>query len=291
MTVKSRLKMAAKCLLGKEIVPKVTKHEYVLTYSDKGKFSGHTVIVTGGTGAIGSAICYELAAMGATVGVCGRSKEKIENTIQFMSRKSKEIENRLVPVVIDITNEKQIEQGIADFVEHCGKLDVMVNNAGGQPGVVGSMSKPLIEKQTSEIDLILNTNLRGTILCSKVAAQYMIKQNSGHIINMASVIGMGGKGKFSDYAATKAGIIGFTKSLALELADNHIRVNCISPGFVNQTPFDLGSQERHTNKTALKRAGYTKEIADAVSFLMEDEYITGQNIVVDGGRSLGLYGD
>ena len=102
---------------------------------------------------------------------------------------------------------------------------------------------------------------------------------------------MGGKGKFSDYAATKAGIIGFTKSLALELADNHIRVNCISPGFVNQTPFDLGSQERHTNKTALKRAGYTKEIADAVSFLMGDEYITGQNIVVDGGRSLGLYGD
>ncbi len=291
MTVKSRLKLAAKCLLGKDITPKVTKHEYVLAYTEKEKFGGYTVLVTGGTGAIGSAICYELAVMGATVGVCGRSKEKIENTIQFMTSASKDIASRLLPVVIDITNEDQIEQGIAEFVKHCGKIDVMVNNAGGQPGVVGSMSKPLVEKQTNEIDLILNTNLRGTILCSKAVARYMIEQNSGHIINMASVIGMGGKGKFSDYAATKAGIIGFTRSLALELADNHIRVNSISPGFVNQTPFDLGSEERCTNKTALKRAGYTKEVANAVSFLMEDEYITGQNIVVDGGRSLGLYGD
>lgn len=129
------------------------------------------------------------------------------------------------------------------------------------------------------------------MLCSRIAAKYMVQQKEGNIINMASVIGMGGKAGMCDYAAAKAGIIGFTKSLALELGKFHVRVNCISPGFINQVPFDEGSPEINTTKNVLGRHGTTREIADMVCYLVYDKYITGQNIAIDGGRSIGLFGD
>ena len=94
-----------------------------------------------------------------------------------------------------------------------------------------------------------------------------------------------------DYAAAKAGVIGLTKSLAIELGKLNVRVNCISPGFINQVPFDEGSLERSTNKNVLGRHGTTRKVADMVCYLIYDDYMTGQNIVIDGGRSLGLFGD
>lgn len=288
--MKSRIKMAIKCLLGKPIVSPVQSHQYKLTIDDTKKLAGLNVMVTGGTGAIGSAICYELAAMGATVGICGRSSEKIKSTIDYISLESPMVAQNLVPVVLDVNNDNQIQNAIEKFNEEHG-LDAFINNAGGQNGRVGKLAAHIFENSIEDIDLVLDTNLRGTILCSRIAAQIMARQKCGTIISMASVIGIGGKAGYCDYAATKAGIIGFTKSLALEMAQYGVRVNCISPGLVNQTPFDEGSPERYTELTALKRAGYTKEIADAVVFLLDDKYITGQNIVVDGGRSLGLYGD
>ena len=108
---------------------------------------------------------------------------------------------------------------------------------------------------------------------------------------MASVIGIGGKAGYSDYAATKAAIIGMTKSLALEMSEFNVRVNCISPGTVNQVPFDSGSERIPSSLNPSHRTGYTREIAETVSFLILNEFINGQNIIVDGGRSLGLYGD
>lgn len=119
----------------------------------------------------------------------------------------------------------------------------------------------------------------------------MIKQQNGLIINLSSVIGIGVKSWMCNYAASKSGIIGFTKSLALEYGKNNIRINSICPGLINQFPFDSGSEIKPSKKNVLGRTGYTEEIAKGVCFLMEDEFITGQNIIIDGGRSLGLYGD
>lgn len=290
-TIKRRLILALKCVLGKEIEPSVKTHKYKIYLSDEAKFNGKSVLVTGATGAIGSAICYQLAALGATVGFCGRNKEKIDSMIELIRLESPSVAQNMIPIILDINDDTLIETAIKKFVEKVGKIDVMVNNAGGQPGRVGNYSTKLCEQTVDQIDLILDTNLRGTIMCSREVSKYMLDQGFGQIINISSVIGIGGKAGYSDYAATKAGIIGFTKSYALELSVKNIRVNCISPGLINQTPFDEGSNERYTNLTALKRAGYTKEIADTVTFLMENEFITGQNIIVDGGRSLGLFGD
>lgn len=286
----SRLKKAIKVLLGRD-QNVASVHPYKIYVDDQERFKGVSVLVTGGTGAIGTAICYELAACGATVGMCGRNEEKVLDTIEWIKRDSITVAENIVPIVLDVNNDAQIEKAIKEFVSKVGNIDVLVNNAGGQPGRLSEFVSHLYEQDISQIDLMLDTNLRGTILCSRIAAKYMVEQNSGNIINMASVIGIGGKAGMSDYAASKAGIIGFTKSLALELGKYNIRVNCISPGFINQTPFDEGSPVKSTTKNVLGRHGYTKEIADMVCYLVYDKYITGQNIIIDGGRSLGLYGD
>lgn len=291
ITLKERLKLAAKCLLGRKIGPEVTSHEYKLLYEDKDKLQDLSILVTGGSGAIGSGIAYELAAMGAKVGIAGRSLEKINLTIEKVNHYSPAVANNMTPIVFNVNNDTEMEVGISEFVDKYGKIDVLINNAGGQPGRLGENFSLLCEKPIEQIDLILETNLRGTILCSRIASKYMISQKFGQIINMGSVIGLGGKGGYSDYAATKAGIIGFSKSLALELAAYGIRVNCISPGVVNQTPFDGGSPERFTPMNVVGRAGYTKEVADAVVYLITNHYVTGQNLIVDGGRFLGLFGD
>lgn len=290
MGIQSRIRLAMKCLLGQDISPQFIQHNYILAFSEKDKLKGYNVFITGATGAIGSGICFHLASMGATIGVCGRSSEKITKTIDKITA-GIEYSPTLIPVQVDVTDELSIKNGIDEFVAKTGAIDVLINNAGGQPGIVGQQAESLSEQQTEEIDLIINTNLRGTILCSKYASPYLMKQKNGLIINVGSVIGTNGKKGYCEYAAAKAGVIGFTKSHALEMAEYGVRVNCISPGLVNQTPFDCGSSVRFTEKTALKRSGYTREVAEAVEFLIFDKYITGENIIVDGGRSLGLFGD
>lgn len=130
--IPNRVKNAVKCLMGRNLSVAVpTTHNYKINYNDEKRFVGETVIVTGGTGAIGSAICYQLAACGALVGMCGRSKEKIEATIENIRKESSSVANNIVPVVLDVNNDKQIENAISDFVAQYGKLNVFVNNAGG----------------------------------------------------------------------------------------------------------------------------------------------------------------
>lgn len=289
--IPERFRRAGKVILGKSVSEPVLSHAYKIQIEDSKRFADVIAMVTGGTGAIGSAICYELAACGAKVGMCGRTEEKIQQTIEMIRCESPSVAENIIPVVLDVNNDAQIESAICNFVRQYGKISVFINNAGGQPGRVGGRQIGLCERTISEIDLILDTNLRGTILCSRIVARYMIEQNAGTIINMASVIGTGGKAGMSDYAASKAGIVGFTKSLALELGKHNIRVNCISPGLINQVLFDEGSCLLETSKNVLGRVGTTKEIADMVCYLIHDKYITGQNFHVDGGRSVGLFGD
>ncbi len=263
--------------------------EYVIRTSDTKRFEGKRIVVTGATGAIGSAICQRLLAEGATVGVCGRNKQKLDDLVEKF-KKENFSEEKIVPLIIDVTNDESIYSAIDLFAEKTGGLDALVNNAGGG---ARAESKPIHEQDVAVIDSVLNSNLRGSIVCAKKAAQVMVTQKCGKIINMSSVIGMQGKATMSDYAAAKAGIIGFTKSLALELGEYNITVNCISPGMVNQTPFDAGMPIKQTDKNCLKRMGYTDEVANLVVFVLSDEsnFITGNNFVIDGGRSLGLYGD
>lgn len=269
-------------------VPKPT--EYVIHTSDLKKLEGKAIIVTGATGAIGSAVTHQLYIQGATVGVCGRDMAKVSKTIDRIKSENINGEGQLIPLCIDVTDNISIENGIDEFYRQTGKIDALINNAGG--GARGN-SKKLWEQDIEIIDRVIKTNLQGSILCARKAAQIMTKQSSGVIVNMSSVVGMRGKEKMTDYAAAKAGIIGLTKSLAIELGKYNIRVNCISPGMVNQTPFDKGLPIRSTNANCLGRFGYTDEVADLVSFVVSDQakYITGHNFVIDGGRSLGLYGD
>lgn len=267
----------------------IVETKYIVSINDLKKHQNKRVMVTGATGAIGSAICHKLFLEGAIVGVCARNMTKAEELIKKIEAEYIDA-GKLYPLYLDVNKENSIDQAIDDFVKLTGGLDAFVNNAGG-----GAREKSkLIHQQSIEIiDNILNTNLRGTILCDRKAAQIMVEQNAGIILNMSSVVGMCGKSRMSDYAAAKAGIIGFTKSLAIELGSHNIRVNCISPGMVNQVLFDAGLPEKSTTANCFGRFGYTDEVASVVSFLLSNDakYITGQNLVVDGGRSLGLMGD
>lgn len=264
---------------------------YEVSYTEKGLLDGKVVVVTGATGAIGSGICFELAVRGARVGVCGRNKEKIDCTIASMVQLNPSLSDSFFPLCMDLCDEESIEKGFQDFDSLNLPLDGFINNAGGEPGRVGDATPYLWDKKIEQIDLQINTNLRGTILCSCQAAKRMVPRQAGIIINMGSVIGLCGKAGMSDYAAAKSGIIGFSKSLALELAPFNVRCNCITPGLINQIPFEEGSGDIPTQRTPLGRKGTTREIGETAAFMIQNEYLTGENVVVDGGRSLGLFGD
>ena len=297
--------MSVKHLIKKMIPKKVKKYiktqvekecgsirsvEYIVHTSDLEALADKAIIVTGSTGAIGSAIAHRLYIEGATVGICGRNETKVIQIIERFEKENVSKAGHLIPICIDVTDDVSIESGIQEFIRQTGKVDALINNAGGG---ARSQSKLLCEQEIEVIDRVINTNLRGSLLCARKVAQTMVNQRNGVIVNMASVVGMNGKEKMTDYAAAKSGIIGFTKSLALELGKYNIRVNCVSPGMVNQFPFDAGTPTKNTNTNCLGRFGYTDEVADLVAFIVSDKakYITGHNFVIDGGRSLGLHGD
>lgn len=272
-------------LIRKFQLPDRDHFEYKIYKGEEERLLGKVALVTGATGAIGTAICLRLALEGCTVGVCGRTIEKINHTIsdiQHVSPKAK-----LSPVLLDVTCDNEIQTSVAKFLADNGKIDILINNAGG-----GSRNKAteLHNQEVDVIDSILNTNLRGTIMVTKCVSSVMIQQHSGRIVNLSSVMGICGKEKWSEYSASKSGIIGFTKSMALELAQYNVTVNSVAPGSVLQIPFDRKIGTVSTNMNVIGRSGYTDEVAGLIAYLVSDEasFITGQNIVIDGGRSLGL---
>lgn len=287
----------------KKIIKKVLKldnsnnkmqTEYIIKKTDIGRLAGKRVIVTGVTGAIGSSVCRRILLEGAMVGMCARNEKKLYDLMRKFEMEFEKAElnisKNMFPLIADVTNDSQVEKAVDEFVEKTGGIDILINNAGGG---ARKDSKCLYEQDMKIVDDVLNLNLRGSIYFAKCVSKVMVAQNSGKIINMSSVVGMQGKTQMTDYATAKAGIIGFTKSLSMELGQYNITVNCVSPGMVNQTLFDAGLPVRETEKNYIGRFGYTDEVANLVSFIASDDanYITGHNFVIDGGRSLGLKGD
>lgn len=261
-----------------------TECNYKVYQEDSKILENKIAIVTGGSGAIGSAICFKLAMEGATVLVTGRNKENLNSVVEQIKNNGGNAEI----IKLDVTNYNDIKEKFEYVYNTHGQIDILVNNAGGS---ARSKYNKIVDQDVEIINSILDVNLRGTILCCKEVSKYMIKKGQGRIINIGSTVGVGGLSGFSEYCASKAGVIGFTKSLAMELAEYGICVNCVSPGITNQILWDkFIANIPNDNKSYIDRKGKTDDIANAVEFFCRDEsnYIIGQNLIVDGGRSLGL---
>ena len=283
--IPSKFKKKINNYMYKKVKSKLRNTEvlYKLYIEDKGKLEGKIALITGASGAIGSSISFRLAMQGAIIIACGRNMDNLK----IVEKQVKENGGKIYLYKMDVTNEEEIKKVYNDVIEKFGKIDILINNAGGSARAGKNYNYLQDIKVIKEV---LDVNLFGTMLCTRIFEPIMVKQHSGKIINMGSVIGTNGLSQFTDYAAAKAGIIGFTKSLAIELAQYNITVNCISPGQVNQIIFDKVLEDEKTTKNYIGRNGKTDEVASAVAFLVSDEanYITGQNLIIDGGRSLGL---
>ena len=244
-----------------------------------GNFDGKTALVTGGSRGIGRAICMELAAQGATTLVnYHRSAEAAQEVVAEIEAAG----GTAHAMQADVSDEAQVKALFRQARAVSGALDILVNNAGMTRDNVIMLLKP------DDFDQVINTNLRSCWLCSKEAARLMMRKRSGSIVNITSVVGIAGNGGQTNYAASKAGIIGVTKSLAKELAVRGVRVNAVAPGFVaTDMTADLSDELKQGALSAipLGRLGEPSDIASAVAFLASDAaaYITGQTLVVDGG--------
>ncbi len=236
-------------------------------------------IVTGGASGIGRSISLELAKQGCHVVVnYNSSAAKAESLI-------KEIESigqKAVAVQANISDfeeaKKLVDKAISDF----GQLDILVNNAGITRDAL------LLRMKENDFDDVINTNLKGVWNMCKQSSRYLLKSSYGRVVNISSVSGVSGNVGQSNYSASKAGVIGLTKSLAKEFASRNVTVNAIAPGFIdtNMTEkLDEQTKEAFLNVIALKRFGKPEEIAYAVSFLASDKasYMTGQTLIIDGG--------
>lgn len=240
--------------------------------------SGQVALVTGASQGIGRAIAETLAANGATVCLVARSADKLAAVAETITAAGGKAE----PLTCDVAQAEAIEQAVAGVVERHGRLDILVNNA----GVTRDTLLPRMSDE--EWDLVLTTNLRAPFLFMRAASRPMMQQRYGRIINVSSVSGMIGNAGQANYSASKAGLIGLTRTVAKELAGRKVTVNAVSPGFIASEMTDaLGPAilDEVKKRVPAKRLGQPGEIAEAVLFLASPAagYITAQTLVVDGG--------
>lgn len=240
---------------------------------------GRVAVVTGASRGIGREVALILAKYGADVVVnYNGSEEKAKEVvaeIETLGRKA-------IAIKASVSSMDEVSQMIDETVEKFGKIDILVNNA-------GITKDNLVLKMTEDdFDAVIDTNLKGTFLCMKQVYRLMMKQRYGRIINMSSVIGVSGNAGQVNYAASKAGVIGMTKSLARELGTRGVTVNAIAPGFIETEMTEVLSdkvKQEIEGQIPLKRMGQVQDVAEAVAFLASDKaaYITGQVLHVDGG--------
>lgn len=244
--------------------------------------TGKIALVTGASRGIGRQTAITLASYGATVIVnYNGSKDKAEEVVGEI----KENGGQASSYGCNVADYEAVEAMMKDIVKEYGGVHILVNNAGiTKDGLLMKMSE-------ADYDAVLDINLKGTFNCIKHVSRQMLKQKSGRIINLSSVVGVYGNAGQVNYSASKAGVIGITKSAAKELGSRGITVNAVAPGFIitemtDKMPEDAKKQV--ADRIAMKRLGEVKDVAEAVAFLASDKacYITGQVICVDGGMSI-----
>ena len=242
------------------------------------QLQGKIAMVTGAARGIGRCIAEELAKEGCDIALCDLKEEWLAETaeaVKAIGRKSK-------CIAVDVSNSAQVNAAVDGAVAEFGRLDILVNNAGITKDTF------IIRMTEEDWDAVINVNLKGTFLFTKAATKPMMKQKSGNIVNIASIIGLMGNAGQCNYAASKAGVIAFTKSVAKELASRNIRVNAIAPGFIQTKMTDLLSEEvkqKMLEAIPMKKFGTAEDVAKTVIFLSSDapSYLTGQVISVNGG--------
>ena len=238
-----------------------------------------TVLVTGGSRGIGKEVALKFAENGYDV-ILNYVSDKTDVDGLTKELKDKGAESLILKA--DVSNVEEVENVVKQAIEKFGKIDVLVNNAGI------TKDNLLMRMSEEEFDKVLEINLKGTFIVTKAVTKYMMKKRQGAIINLSSVVGVAGNAGQCNYSASKAGIIGFTKSVAKELASRNIRANAVAPGFIATDMTEVlpdAVKENIHNQIPLKRMGTAKEVAELIYFLGSDasSYITGQVINIDGG--------
>ena len=241
--------------------------------------NGKIAIVTGASQGIGETIAVEMAKSGANVFCLARNKNALDSTINKIISNG----DKASAYSCDISDNEQFNNIVTDIFKEYGSIDILVNNAGITNDTL------LMRMSDDQWDSVLDINLKGSFTCTRSVIKYMMKKKSGRIINITSIVGLTGNAGQANYAASKAGLIGMTKSIAKEVASRGITANCVAPGWIETAMTEKLSDDvknKFLSQIPTGKIGYPKDIANTVIFLAskEAEYITGQTITVDGGR-------
>ena len=245
------------------------------------RFIEKVVFITGSTRGIGKDLAYAFAKEGAVVIVAGRNEEKAKEICGDIHKKGFKADY----FVCDVTLMENVQEIVDKILDKYKRIDILVNNAGI------TKDNLLVRLSESDWDDVININLKGVFHCTKAVSKVMLKQRSGSIINISSIIGIIGNVGQANYAASKAGIIGFTKAVAKEIASRGITVNAVAPGYIETdmtAALNEKTREELQKRIPLGRLGSTADVIGTCMFLASDEarYITGQTLVVDGGIAI-----